>query len=201
MSWHLPPAVSSALKEATRRWPKRSRRMDGTIGDVAHSARTSDHNPDERGAVLAFDLTHDPASGCDAHALIRAAVARRDPRVKYAISQGRIWSKKHANHGWRPYKGSNPHERHAHISVDHRFENDVSPWWPAPPTPEPTPVEDDMQSGFLFDDGEHTYLRDGGDTIHLPEPDDIARFQSVGYRHVGKLSAELTARLIESAKQ
>lgn len=139
MSWRPAPAVSAALGEATRRWPKRSRKSDGTVSSERHKKQNpkSDHDPDERGVVLALDLTHDPANGCDAHELVRAAVARRDPRIKYAISQDRIWSKKRAAEGWRPYMPRNPgrnrHDKHAHISVDRAHEDDTSPWWPPLP--------------------------------------------------------------------
>lgn len=136
MSYTIVPAVKAALAEATRRWPRRSRTCDGTIGDAAHSSRASDHNPNEHGEVLAFDLTHDPAHGCDAHALVLAAVRRHDRRIKYAISRGRIWSDARAIEGWRPYFGSNPHDKHAHVSIKRRYRADTSPWWP-------TPKEDD----------------------------------------------------------
>jgi hypothetical protein len=131
MGWYVVPAVRSALDEATRRWPNRSRTSDGTIGDVKHSSRTSDHNPrPDDGAVTAFDLTHDPANGCDAHALVRAAAERGDPRIKYAISNRRIWSYARRGEGWRPYRGPNPHEKHAHVSVARAHEDDTSAWWP-----------------------------------------------------------------------
>lgn len=129
MTWHVVPAVKAGLREATERWPNRNKASDGTIGDVAHSNRTSDHNPDDRGAVLAFDLTHDPSNGCDAHALVRAAVDRRDRRIKYAISNGRIWSATRAAEGWRRYRGSNPHAKHVHVSVNRAHEDDTAPWW------------------------------------------------------------------------
>lgn len=141
-SWTVAPAVKTALAEASQRWPKRTRDHDGTIGDTSHAARKSDHNPDRDGLVLAFDLTHDPANGCDAHSLVRQAVARRDPRIKYAISQGRIWSKARAAEGWRPYGGSNPHIKHAHVSIDPLFRDDTLPWWA--PTPIDSPEELDM---------------------------------------------------------
>lgn len=143
MSWRAARSVRAALAEASRRYPGRNRVHDGTVGDLAHSARASDHNPDERGVVLAFDLTHDPARGCDAHALVRAAVDRRDPRIKYAISQGRIWSAAKADQGWRRYTGANRHDKHAHVSVARAHEDDTSAWWPAAPTrplPEPKPA-------------------------------------------------------------
>lgn len=140
--WRLAPAIKAALHEADRRWPNRKRGHDGTIGDTAHSTRKSDHNPAVDGYVYAFDLTHDPASGCDAHRLVRAAVARRDPRIKYAISKGRIWSDVRAAEGWRPYSGSNRHDKHAHVSILRVGRDDTSPWWPTATAP-PKPAEDD----------------------------------------------------------
>ncbi len=142
------PAAAAALRQATQRWPNRDRSSDGTIGDPAHSSRTSDHNPAEDGYVYAFDLTNDPARGCDAHALVRAAVARRDPRVRYAISNGRIWSAARAAEGWRPYSGPNPHTKHAHVSITRAFRDDTRPWWPATPAP-PNPEELDVDEATL----------------------------------------------------
>ncbi len=143
MSWHAVSAVKAALAEATERWPKRNRASDGTVSSAQHRIRnpSSDHDPDERGAVLAFDLTSDPESGCDAHKLVREAVARGDKRIRYAISNGRIWSRARRKEGWRPYSGSNDHTLHAHVSVERRYENDTSPWWAAPePAPKPAAV-------------------------------------------------------------
>lgn len=139
------PVCRAALQDATGRWPNRSRLSDGICADAKHSS-TSDHNdPDRDRYCEAFDLTHDPANGCDAHALVARAVARRDTRIKYAISNGRIWSAARAAEGWRPYSGPNPHTKHAHVSTSDSHRDDTSPWWdwapadvaPAPPA-EPT---------------------------------------------------------------
>lgn len=149
MSWRSAPSVAAALAEATRRWPERNRASDGTIGDAAHSARASDHNPDERGVVHAFDLTHDPAHGVDCDQLAAHLVAVRDARVKYVIWNRRISNPTVQNWAWRAYTGSNPHSRHMHVSIRYTTaaENDTSDWWdlagtvpPAPaPVPPPTP--------------------------------------------------------------
>lgn len=139
-SFTVAPAVKAALAEATRRWPRRSTASDGTLGDTSHRASRSDHNPDADGVVLAFDLTHSPGEGCDAHRLVRLAVARRDPRIKYVISQGRIWSSARAAEGWRTYSGSNRHDKHAHVSVHKRYADDTRPWWANTP---PKPAEED----------------------------------------------------------
>jgi hypothetical protein len=186
-SWYLPPAVSGAISQANRLAPLRSRRSDGTIGDAAHRSRRSDHNPDHRGAVLAFDLTHDPVGGFDAHALVEAAVRRRDPRIKYAISRGRIWSKQYAADGWRPYSGANPHQTHAHVSVDRAHENDISSWW-APPAPPAPPQEDDVARLIRPQGKNDTYGTDGTARWHVPSPPVLADLVRAGVYGDGKVT-------------
>jgi len=133
------PAAKAALAEATGRWPDRSRVSDGLCGDAAHKLRRSDHNPDADGYCCAFDLSADPAHGCDAHALADQLRRRRDPRAKYVISNRRIagppdWE-------WRPYGGANPHEKHAHVSLLQSGRFDIGLWWtdPGPTGPSATP--------------------------------------------------------------
>lgn len=155
--WSLAPSLAALEAEADRIAPGRSRRSDGSIGDAAHADRVSDHNP-SGGWVHAIDLTNDPKGGFDAHAHARQVVARKDRRIKYVISNRRIYGPG-SRFGWAggPYTGANPHTAHAHFSVlptsVGRF--DVSPWFggsasaPEPPNPElivstSDPVEDDM---------------------------------------------------------
>lgn len=118
------------LRQADQLWPNRSRASDGTIGDPAHSARSSDHNPDDQGWVRAVDLTHDPENGPDAHAWVREVAARRDPRVKYLISNQEIWNPG-VSMEWRAYTGPNPHTRHVHLSIKPTDAAlyDASPWF------------------------------------------------------------------------
>lgn len=138
--WRLAPSLAALEDEANRVAPRRSTASDGSIGDAAHRHRVSDHNP-SHGVVHAIDLTHDPKGGFDAHAHGRAIAARRDGRVKYLISQRRIWE---PGSGWRPYTGENPHDRHLHVSVwdTPAAENDRSVWlpWAGAPAPAPTPI-------------------------------------------------------------
>ena len=112
MSWHLAPALVQLRAEVNKRWPNRSKRSDGTIGDAAHSARRSDHNPNGRGSVNAIDIT---ASGIDTDALI--AAAKKHPSVRYIIHRGRIMNRDIGNFRARRYTGSNPHNTHVHISI------------------------------------------------------------------------------------
>lgn len=130
-----PPALRAALDQATELAPHRSTISDGICGDSAHAARTSDHNPDGRGIPHAFDVTHDPAGGFDAHAHARAWAVRiaggDNPHgITYIISNGQIFNMAIAPF-WRTYTGTNPHEHHAHFSIAYKTaaENNTTPWW------------------------------------------------------------------------
>lgn len=147
MSYTIAPAAKSALTQATLLAPDRDRSYDGLVGDDAHRQRRSFHNPslgdgiwNDVGVVCAFDLTHDPDHGCDAHQLVRDAVARRDRRIHEAISQGQIWTRRRAVEGWRPYDGENRHDHHAHVSVAWEYRTDTDPWWRSVPVD----VEDEL---------------------------------------------------------
>ena len=108
-------------------YPDRSRKSDGWIGDARHSARKSDHNPDENGIVRGLDITSDlGAHPEEAHSVvekIRKCAKRGDKRIKYIIYDGKIMS---PILGWkrRKYKGANPHRSHFHISFTTLGDND-----------------------------------------------------------------------------
>lgn len=107
--------------------PDRSTASDGWIGDEAHATRDSDHNPwviDAQGigVVRARDITHDPAGGMDCHWLATrlASQLRRLPALRsgaYLIWNRRIISADRLDEGWRTYTGTNPHDKHLHVSV------------------------------------------------------------------------------------
>jgi hypothetical protein len=123
--WRVAKSLLVLRDQVNQAVPNRSKASDGFIGDAAHASRNSDHNPWIRdgnvGVVTAFDITHDPAKGCDSGAIAEAIRGSRDARVKYII-----WNRRIANSGpiggnpawaWRPYSGTNPHTKHVHISV------------------------------------------------------------------------------------
>lgn len=119
--WRLAKSLEQLRAQINQAYPSRSKVSDGTVGDIAHSARASDHNPNAAGVVCAFDCTHDSENGCDAQDLADALVVSRDERIKYLIWNKRMCSSYPA-HGkpawtWRPYSGSNPHQKHIHVSV------------------------------------------------------------------------------------
>lgn len=130
--WFLSPPLATLRRQLDTNWPTRDRTSDGSIGDTAHAARRSDHNPDADGMVRALDVDRDIAPGFTARALAEAIVASRDARVSYLISNGQIvsgpagpspWS-------WRPYVGVNAHREHVHVSIRNLepFRSDASPW-------------------------------------------------------------------------
>jgi hypothetical protein len=121
------PAAIAALRQATAHFPKRKKASDGLLPSAAHVHQNpnSDHN-----SGFAVDITHDPVRGVDcAFAFIKL---QSDPRVKYLIFKGKIWSVKNGN---KEYTGSNPHNKHLHISIKEECGNDTSPWFPWLPQP------------------------------------------------------------------
>jgi hypothetical protein len=110
----------------------RDRRSDGWIGDLRHSARPSDHNPDrETGIVRAIDVDRDvhksgkPDLMPDIADQIRLAAKAGEKRIAYIIFAGRIASSR-LGWRWRPYKGSNPHNHHLHVSFTKTGDTDSS---------------------------------------------------------------------------
>jgi len=138
MSWHLAPSLVQLRSEVNRRWPNRPKGSDGTVGDTSHNARKSDHNPNDRGSVNAFDITY---PGVDPKIVI-AAVSKH-PSANYVIFNKNIYSKKS---NWKAvaYTGTNPHKTHLHVSIlqSASAERDTTPWLAgATVKPKPKPVK------------------------------------------------------------
>ena len=126
--------------------PGRSRASDGWIGDAAHAAETSDHNPDETGAVPIHDadkinevhaIDVDNAGpwpdGVSMETIVQHLLARcrygEETRLRYVIYNRRIWS---ASRGWNTerYTGASAHTEHAHFSAsyDNNLEATTASW-------------------------------------------------------------------------
>ncbi|HKE66875.1 MAG TPA: peptidoglycan-binding domain-containing protein [Micromonosporaceae bacterium] len=86
----------------------------GWIGDAAHQAEHSDHNPDARGIVHAIDVM---VRGSRAEAVVTWALLHPDD-LEYVIHNRTIWTR---SRGFRPkqYHGTDPHTNHVHISGRH----------------------------------------------------------------------------------
>jgi len=83
----------------------------GIWGDKAHQKRKSDHNT---GDAQDFGIKDIESGNAIANKLIAEAKERG---VKYIVFNKRIWNPSISN-GWRPYKGSNPHKNHVHVSYN-----------------------------------------------------------------------------------
>ena len=118
------PAATAVLRQATAIAPSRLKVSDGLLPSKAHQAQspTSDHN-----TGFAVDLTHDPKNGIDCAEIFEKL--KEDKRVKYLIFKGQIWSKEKSKLGNRRYTGSNPHNKHLHISIESTMGADTSPWF------------------------------------------------------------------------
>jgi hypothetical protein len=130
MRWRLAKSLTVLRDEVNARAPQRSKVSDGTLGDTAHAARRSDHNPDADGVVCAIDITDDPVHGHDDRVFaehLRQLGAAGDKRVKYVISNGYVASRTD-NWDWRVYTGVNAHAQHTHLSVTQEGKDSTAPW-------------------------------------------------------------------------
>lgn len=119
-------------EQVDQSYPDRDRSSDGWIADARHVAKgKSDHIPNARGWVCALDIDRDLAGKSgkpdlmpDLADQIRQA-AKQDKRISYIIFDGRIASARFGFR-WRKYRGSNPHNKHCHISFTAKGETDGS---------------------------------------------------------------------------
>lgn len=170
MAWRLAGALERLRREVNSKWPRRSTASDGTLGDTSHAARKSDHNPalypgaGPTPVVRAFDVTNEGIDHVWLRERIRQLGLAGDRRLNpngYVISDRRIASAQHRPPWqWHPYDGSNPHDKHTHVSVGTDaagFDDDVSSWLGGSsplPSPDPDDGEDDM-----FSDADRELLR------------------------------------------
>lgn len=182
-SWRVANSLFTLQSQVNSLCPGRNKSSDGTIGDAAHQAQVSDHNPDASGIVRALDLTHDPAHGFDIDAFTDALQVGRDGRISYVIANQLIMS---GNRGplpwvWQDYDGDDPHTGHVHISViDSLVADNTTPWdlsaWKkeAEVTPEQARLLANVERILTcWSDGRLPYGIDygsGGDPLTLPNP-------------------------------
>ncbi len=145
MGWTLAPALGAFRDELDALRPHRDRTSDGTIGDAAHAASSSDHNPNAAGVVRAFDVDVDLLGAGDNHQFIvvifdylRGLGKAGDRRLKggYLILNDMFAG---ASTGWEPVPYDDdgnpstwhdPHTSHLHFSIatDPHGYNDRSSW-------------------------------------------------------------------------
>ncbi len=125
--WRMAKSLEVLRKEINGVWPSRDKTSDGGVGDTAHGARNSKHNPGDNRVVEARDFDED-VSGKDGSGgrplwdLVQHLVAlgkQGHPALgpgSHIIYEGRIWSDKH-NWVERSYTGENAHKHHVHVAV------------------------------------------------------------------------------------
>lgn len=121
--------------QINRRWVKRDKTSDGWIGDLAHQARPSDHNPDSKGLVHAIDIDEDLRGSKNdnvwlADQIIAYARMKRggSARLKYVVYEEQIASGTYPSMFWT-WRGDNyGHTAHMHVSFTTQGENDSTPF-------------------------------------------------------------------------
>ena len=93
MTWKLSKSAAQLREQLDDSYPERSRKSDGTLGDLRHRNRKSDHNPDANGWVRAIDLTADLGVGLDENAdlvnqIRKYAKTAKKKRISYIIYNG-----------------------------------------------------------------------------------------------------------------
>lgn len=157
MSYTIPPRLLTITAEADRIAPGRRKSSDGALGDAAHRAEVSDHNPDPRtGIVHACDLSQSMPGApywearfqqFDVHAyqrqiaaaFVAAPVSSRSARWPWLADggymvgyNGRVDTifNPSVSFGWRQNGAAkSAHANHGHFSIGHtaRSENDTQP--------------------------------------------------------------------------
>jgi hypothetical protein len=128
--WQLTRGLQNLRAQVNEAFPNRDRTSDGTIGDQAHQAEVSGHNPDDTAGsrpawngdgdstpeVRAWDMDNDLAPGFDCQMLVDHT--RRLPGVasvlRYMIYNRWMY---HERDGFAPtpYTGSSAHTEHVHF--------------------------------------------------------------------------------------
>jgi hypothetical protein len=111
--------------QVNERWPNRDKRTDGWIGDKAHQARQSDHNPDAKGWVRAIDLDADLAPVVGRLRMWQLADQLREyalsgvpgsERIKYLVYRDMVCSGTYKKTFWRWRGKGYGHWDHLHVS-------------------------------------------------------------------------------------
>jgi len=157
--WGLAPSLVNFLLDLQARYPRRSTRMDGSIGDAAHQQRNSDHNVRRFGTawyVLAVDvdadIDNDPSTNDAPETSLIIAAAIAHPATQYVIFNGVIWNR---SRQFRPvpYTGPNKHSKHLHISVSRTLAavlNDDA-WFPNTPEVDDMPYTPEQLKSIIKD--------------------------------------------------
>ena len=133
----MPKLVAAGVtlrSQIDKRFPKRDKRSDGWIGDKAHQARISDHNPDAAGWVHAIDIDADLGKPGDAQRLANQIVAYAasglpgSNRIRYVVFNDQVASGTYAKTRWQWRGRGYGHRDHIHVSFLKAAEKDGRPF-------------------------------------------------------------------------
>lgn len=143
MAWVVDKSLDVLLAQINAAAPSRDKSSDGSIGDPAHAATVSAHNPqdtedssdgnDPDNQVDARDITHDPRfAGSDMAQVTEAIRMSKDRRVRLVIFNKRIFASyataTRPAWAWGPYIGQNDHSKHAHVETNDVHNDELQPW-------------------------------------------------------------------------
>jgi hypothetical protein len=133
----MPKLVSAGVtlrSQIDKRFPRRDKRSDGWIGDKAHQARISDHNPDAEGWVHAIDIDADLGKPGDAQLLADQIVAYAASglpganRIRYVVFNDQVASGTYSKTRWQWRGRGYGHREHIHVSFLKAAEKDPRPF-------------------------------------------------------------------------
>ena len=137
MSYRLCVGGVRLRDQVNDKWPRRDKASDGWIGDRAHAARLSDHNPDAKGVVHAIDIDENLGVGlwrngrqaqqlADQLVLYASSGLPGADRVKYVVYENRLASGTYRAKWWQWRPGNWGHTAHIHVSFTAAADKDKS---------------------------------------------------------------------------
>lgn len=122
-NWQLNPFLTSWRDSVNKAFPHRTKASDGTIGDLAHSKTSSEHNADGDGSVDAWDCdvnlfgsknqTGTPVELLAMRTLLKEF--QQQPQAQLWIFRGQIANRDIGPWRVRRYDGPSLHDHHAHF--------------------------------------------------------------------------------------
>jgi len=169
--WRVSRSIITLNNEVDARWPNRQHQSDGTIGDAAHRARISQHNPDSKGIVRALDITSAPDDPNSPAGWTILNLIKDDPRIRYVIARNPADNLDYIyQDGQFKHYTLMSHASHCHVSLvaDDALADSTAPWGvnvaPKPKPPTPT-VPKGSEMIITLTDTKKSYTCDGASFV------------------------------------